>query len=390
MPEKVKGLIKSFGFDLKSYDDEKRRIKGYVSTKDLDRVMDIVDPKAFEKSFPEFVQKNGVLLFNHSYNQVVGKVVSGVVDKNGLMVEAEIAKGVAKADEVWSLIKQGILKTFSFGFIPKSVEYKEEDNKEIRIIKDLDLLEVSIVAVPANPNATFVISEGKAVDIEFEGDNPFEMETPETKKPSGKTDLPLADKARSWDKNRAIASVRKWASSDGSGDKDKINWSKYRQAFFWYDENDPENFGSYKLPFAEVIDGKLYAVPRGIMAAAAAIQGARGGVNIPEKDVPGVKRRIAKYYKRMDMTPPWEKELEIEEIKSFILPDIKDLIQEEVKQILEEKVNKLYEQVEELKKEVEQYKKEAENKNTTDKLEEDEVIEKIQQELKEILTLIKD
>ena len=80
-----------------------------------------------------------------------------------------------------------------------------------------------------------------------------------------------APEERGWDKNRAIRSLRKWASSDGSGDKDKINWAKYRQGFAWYDPDHADDFGGYKLPHHEVIDGELCVVWRGVAAAMAAI-----------------------------------------------------------------------------------------------------------------------
>jgi hypothetical protein len=55
-----------------------------------------------------------------------------------------------------------------------------------------------------------------------------------------------------------------------------------------------------------VIGGQLRAVPRGVMAAGNVMQGARGGVDIPEGDVDRVKSHLAKYYRKMDRTPPWE------------------------------------------------------------------------------------
>src|SRR5690606_14719643 len=106
---------------------------------------------------------------------------------------------------------------------------------------------------------------------------------------------------------------RDWSSdvcSSDLGDKDKMNWRTYRRFFFWYDAMNAEDFGSYKLPFADIINGRPYAVPRAIFAAAAAIQGARGGVNIPASDVSAVKSRIASYYKKLGETPPWSKEAE--------------------------------------------------------------------------------
>lgn len=74
----------------------------------------------------------------------------------------------------------------------------------------------------------------------------------------------------------------------------------------WYDGDKKDNFTAYKLLIADVIDGKLRAVPRGVMAAAAVMQGSRGGVDLPKDDIDRVKSHLAKYYAKMDDTPPWE------------------------------------------------------------------------------------
>ena len=44
------------------------------------------------------------------------------------------------------------------------------------------------------------------------------------------------------------------------------------------------------------------------MAAAAVIQGSRGGVDLPTNDVARVKSHLAKYYAKMDDTAPWDKD----------------------------------------------------------------------------------
>ena len=115
-------------------------------------------------------------------------------------------------------------------------------------------------------------------------------------------DLPLADRDRAWDGNAAEKRVRKWA-----GAEDEPN-AKYRDAHAWYDDDNPENFGSYKLLYADVIDGRLKAAPRGVMAAAAVMEGSRGGVNLPKDDIPRVKSHLGKYYKKMGEDPPWDRD----------------------------------------------------------------------------------
>lgn len=115
-------------------------------------------------------------------------------------------------------------------------------------------------------------------------------------------DLPLADRDREWDGDDAEQRVRRWA-----GAQDEPN-AKYRDAHVWYDAEAKENYGSYKLLVADVIDNTLRAVPRAIMSAGAVMQGSRGGVDLPDKDIDRVKSHLAKYYAKMDDTPPWERE----------------------------------------------------------------------------------
>src|SRR5215217_7664492 len=101
-------------------------------------------------------------------------------------------------------------------------------------------------------------------------------------------DLPLADRDRSWDGAAAEKRVRAWA-----GAEDQPN-ERYRDAHVWYDAENKDNFTAYKLLVADVVDGRLKAVPRGVMAAGNVMQGARGGVDIPAND-----------YAKVDDEAPW-------------------------------------------------------------------------------------
>ncbi|MFI6296435.1 hypothetical protein ACIBEJ_32920 [Nonomuraea sp. NPDC050790] len=114
-------------------------------------------------------------------------------------------------------------------------------------------------------------------------------------------DLPLADRDREWDSAAADKRVRAWAGID-----DKPNDS-YKQAFLWYDGDDADEFGAYKLPIADVVNGELKAVPRAVMSAAGVLDGARGGVNLPKDEIDRVRGHLAKYYAKMDERPPWER-----------------------------------------------------------------------------------
>ena len=115
-------------------------------------------------------------------------------------------------------------------------------------------------------------------------------------------DLPLADRDREWDGDAAEKRVRKWADA-----QDEPN-EKYRDAHVWYDAEKKGNFTAYKLLIADVVDGRLRAVPRGVMAAGNVMAGGRGGVDLPEKDVERAKSHLAKYYAKMGDEAPWDRD----------------------------------------------------------------------------------
>ena len=113
-------------------------------------------------------------------------------------------------------------------------------------------------------------------------------------------DFDLADDDRDWDGDAADKRVRKWADAE-----DEPN-QKYRDTHVWYDADKKDNFTAYKLLVADVVDGKLVAVPHGVRAAGNVMVGGRGGVDLPAKDRDRVMSHLAKYYAKMDDTPPWD------------------------------------------------------------------------------------
>lgn len=115
-------------------------------------------------------------------------------------------------------------------------------------------------------------------------------------------DLPLADRDHKWDGGAAEKRVRKWAGAEDQPNK------KYRDAHIWYDSDKKDNFTAYKLLFADVIGGELEAVPRGVMIAGAIMDGARGGIDLPERDIGRVRNHLAKYYNKMGERAPWERD----------------------------------------------------------------------------------
>ncbi|HET6709730.1 phage minor head protein, partial [Amycolatopsis sp.] len=125
----------------------------------------------------------------------------------------------------------------------------------------------------------------------------LEDEDPLYASASGAAGLPIAAADTAWDGPAAVKAVGAWADGDAA---------KLGRAFFWRDpKGDPKTVSAYKLPFATVVDGTLTAIPQGIFAAAAAVQGSRGGASIPTTDVDAVKARIGGYYSKLHRNPPW-------------------------------------------------------------------------------------
>lgn len=139
---------------------------------------------------------------------------------------------------------------------------------------------------------------------------------------SGSKTLPV-DERYEWDGDAATLRMRKLASSDGSGDKDTINWEGYKRGFLFTYTEDKKNFGSYKLPFADVIDGRLRATWGGVSRAMGALMGARTPVDIPNRYKRDCYNVLATYYKKLDKDlPPFHLNELLKEFRfGFLIPN---------------------------------------------------------------------
>lgn len=131
------------------------KIKGYASTPDLDRYDDIVKPEAFASAMKTYMQ-NPVVLLGHDNDKPIGLVTEYNLDPNGLEVTCEITNNT---DECMEKIQNKTLRGFSIGWRCLDCIYKEEGTKYIREILSLDLAEISVVAVPANPSTLFTLAK---------------------------------------------------------------------------------------------------------------------------------------------------------------------------------------------------------------------------------------
>ena len=157
-------------------DKERRIVSGFASLDNLDRQMDIVTTEASMKAFENF---RGNIREMHQ-PLAVGKMVSFKQDKyfdseskkfyNGVFVSAYVSKG---AQSTWEKVLDGTLTGFSIGGKMNKWDdaFDEKLDSQIRIIKDYDLVELSLVDSPANEFANIMSVEKVDGVAVIKGDN---------------------------------------------------------------------------------------------------------------------------------------------------------------------------------------------------------------------------
>lgn len=140
---------------ISKVDVEKRIVSGFATLDNVDRQGDRITSEASRKAFESF--RGNVRLMHQPIP--AGKVVNFRTETffdmetnkqySGVYVDAYISKG---ADNIWEMVLDGTLTGFSVGGNVKDSEpvLDAESQKTVRIIKDYDLVELSLVDSPAN------------------------------------------------------------------------------------------------------------------------------------------------------------------------------------------------------------------------------------------------
>jgi len=127
-------------------------IEGYASTNDVDRAGDVVSSSVWEKGIQNYL-KNPIILAQHDHDDPVGRMVDYRIDDKGLWIKAR----VSAAAEIFNLVRDKVLTAFSIGFRVVDAEYNAA--AEIFMVKELELVEISIVSVPCNQNTIFSLAK---------------------------------------------------------------------------------------------------------------------------------------------------------------------------------------------------------------------------------------
>ena len=153
-----------FSMPIGKVDQERRIVSGFATLDNVDKQNDIVTTEASLTAFKKF---RGNLREMHQPT-AVGKIVSFKEDRyfdpntkkfySGVYVSAYVSKG---AQDTWEKVLDGTLTGFSIGgSIKKSDDAFDEDlDKSIRIIKEYELHELSLVDNPANQFANVISIE---------------------------------------------------------------------------------------------------------------------------------------------------------------------------------------------------------------------------------------
>lgn len=148
-------------------------LTGYGNTWELDRDGEKTARGAFDDSLADYLSLNPIVCLEHDRQRVMGFVRKAITDDVGLRVEAVIPKP-DPGSEPWHIkayndIKRGTLRTFSMGG-----RFVKDVSRGI--IEKVNLFEISVVGIPANPISVFEVAESKGLHFEDDADKASTIE----------------------------------------------------------------------------------------------------------------------------------------------------------------------------------------------------------------------
>jgi HK97 family phage prohead protease len=139
---------------LRTPDDGSRVVRFVLSDGSVDRMGDTIDPTGWQLSS---YRKNPVCLWAHdSSAPPIGRTIAVWSDGTRLLGDIKFADSAVYpfADTIFKLLTAGYLQAGSVGFMPIEYDWSDDDERPFGLdFKRQELLEFSIVPVPANANA---------------------------------------------------------------------------------------------------------------------------------------------------------------------------------------------------------------------------------------------
>jgi HK97 family phage prohead protease len=149
---KIEKEIKSFPFEVKATTEENNifTFEGYASTfNNVDHGDDIVIRGAFSNSLTKNSQVP--ILWQHQMSEVIGVSVQLYEDDKGLFIKGNLPKDdTLVSGRIIPQMRVGSIKEMSIGFFTKNYDRAKDG---IRLLKEIDLFEVSLVTKAMNSQA---------------------------------------------------------------------------------------------------------------------------------------------------------------------------------------------------------------------------------------------
>jgi HK97 family phage prohead protease len=127
---------------------------GRAATYDLDLGGDQIQPGAFDRTLRERAKRP--LLWQHDVGETIGYEKSLRADSQGLLGTWGLVD-TARGTDAYKLLKAGAIWELSIGYIAREADHRDDG---VRLLRDLELIEVSVVGVAMNPMA--VVTDVKA------------------------------------------------------------------------------------------------------------------------------------------------------------------------------------------------------------------------------------
>lgn len=147
-------------------DEEYGTFEGYGSMfNNTDLGNDVVMPGAFTKSLRKTGPKGVKMLYQHKSDMPIGVFDSIEEDSKGLKVKGRLAMKTQAGQEAYELMKMGALDGLSIGFRVGAKGQSYDPKTKRRMIKEVELMEISLVTFPMNPKAKVRSVKGQELSI---------------------------------------------------------------------------------------------------------------------------------------------------------------------------------------------------------------------------------
>ena len=138
-------------------DGDEGSFGGLLSTYgNIDSVGDVCEPGCYDRTVSERGTKRP-LLWQHDQAHPIGSFEITTTE-GALAIAGRINLGVSTGRDAYALLKAGDIDGLSIGYIARDYDY---DSQGVRHLKDVDLLEGSLVTIPANDRARAQAKAGR-------------------------------------------------------------------------------------------------------------------------------------------------------------------------------------------------------------------------------------